>query len=556
MINKTTHKIGWIFAFLFVGGLSVGCGANRSSQPSPTATATPAPTTTPTSTRTPTFTLTSTLSVTPTQIPVKDRDLSAIVLQKPEIPDFYSEDMGYLGPSCMQVTYPGIAEIHENLVTGFNKAYISVVDLSFYDSSIFVYPDEKIAKKAYWTIVNGWPGDVIDIPVIGSESHATLYVDLKNGMYLMELVWRDDETVLELVTFAIRRPDTDEMVRLAQGIQQRVEEPPSPPEKATPPIGGGSGQVAFLSDGMIIKVDTDGRGLTCLVNHMITSFSFSPDGKRIAFTSTTGGCREVSEKKEVCEYENKIYVVKKDGTEQSRLIESQALNPVWSPDGKKILFTIYEPQPYTTSVFIYLGVVNSDGSNQQKISDYFAWEYEWSPDSKLIAFTCSVKYSADVCTMNPDGTNLMHLTKEPSFDLFIQWSSDGKQILYTSSQKDGGYGIHIMDSDGSNPMELIHKRESISDEQWSPDGRKIVYVYRYFTNIFSVNVDGSGDTQLTDHPGPDVCPIWSADSEKIIFITQRNGPREIFIMNADGSDEKLLAWMGGPYDYCPVWLPA
>ena len=112
-----------------------------------------------------------------------------------------------------------------------------------------------------------------------------------------------------------------------------------------------------------------------------------------------------------------------------------------------------------------------------------------------------------------------------------------------------------MDSDGGNPVKLIQKQESIWDEQWSPDGKKIAYVYRYFTNIYSINADGSEETQLTDHPASDVCPKWSPDGKKILFITQRNGPRELFLMNADGSDQKYLVTMGGAYDYCPVWVP-
>jgi Tol biopolymer transport system component len=554
MIRRSGNKAITMVLFLFLAVLAAGCDAYQA-QPASTAVATLAPTMTRTTIWTPTFTLTSTLTPTPTQIPVQDRALSAIVLQKSEIPDFYSEDLAYLGPSCMQVKYPGMADVHKDLVTGFRQMFISYVDLSFYDSSIFVYPDEKQAKIAYRQIKSGWAGDIIDMPVIGSESSAAMLVDLDYGMYFLELVWREDAVVMELLTFAVRKPDAGEMVRLAQGIQRRLEVPSSPAERIASPIGGGSGQIAFISDGMIVRVNSDGSGRTCIVNHSVSSFSFSPDGRKIAFTSTTGGCRQVSEKKAVCEYDSEIYTINDDGTDLALFINPQSMNPVWSPDGKKILFTIFEKQPYQIWGIYFLASINSDGSDKRKISDYFAWKYDWSPDSEHIGFTCFENEKGDVCTMDPNGTNAVHLTGDPSFDMFIQWSPDGKQILYKSDQEGGEYGTYIMDANGGNPKKLIQKDESTSDERFSPDGKKILYVYRYFTNIFSINSDGSGDIQLTDHPGPDVCPIWSPDGEKIVYITQRNGPREIFLMNADGSDQKLLAWMGGEYDICPVWVP-
>jgi Tol biopolymer transport system component len=70
-----------------------------------------------------------------------------------------------------------------------------------------------------------------------------------------------------------------------------------------------------------------------------------------------------------------------------------------------------------------------------------------------------------------------------------------------------------------------------------------------------VNPDGSGDTQLTDSTAADTCPVWSPDGEKIAFLSKRNGPREVFLMNGDGSGQQLVAVMGGQNDYCPVWIP-
>jgi Tol biopolymer transport system component len=544
-------------AFLF-GILLAGCGPGPAPEPSltptPEATATKSPT--PTITPTPTGTPTLTPTATPTPVPVKDRDLSAVILQSSEIPDYYSPDAGYSGPSCMEVLYPEYAEVHENLVNGFNRAYYSIADLSYYDSSVFVYPDEPAARKAYRKIVHEWTGSVVNIPVIGSESFANISVNLYYGMYLMELIWRSDETVMEIVYFAVRKPDADTMVNLARGIQKRLETPPAAAESAETPVGGGSGQIAFISDGRVYKVDPDGGGLTCIANRAATSVSFSPDGKKFAFATATGKCLDPVQQKAVCEWNNQIYVARADGSEMSLLTDAPASDPVWSPDGRKILVRKYKPVQYTADQMTHhLWIMNPDGGEPKELAALGLGDYGWSPDGAEIGFTCSGKANGEICTIHPDGSGLAQLTDNSYYDGFIQWSPDGKKILVDSSAEDNLFTLYLMDAGGGVPVRLVDKSERILGADWSRANGKIAYVYKFHTDIYSVNPDGSGDAQLTDHSAADTCPVWSPDGGKIAFITKRNGPREVFIMNGDGSDQKLVAAMGGGNDYCPVWIP-
>ncbi len=553
-IGKSAPIAAGILVLLLMGELSAGCGLANIGRPS--ATFTPSSTHTPSPTRTftptPTQTLTPTLTPTPTPVPARDRDLSAIVLQKSEIPDYYSEELGYSGPSCMDGIYPEYSEVHKNLVTGFNRAYLSISDLSFYTSSVLVYANEASAEKAYYKIMHAWTGETIKMHDLGDKSIARLMVDLYYGMYLMNVLWRSDETVLEVVYFAVRRPDTAEMEKLAQAIQRRLEAPPSAPEKTATPIGGGSGQVAYISDGMIVKVNTDGTGRTCIVNHNPTSFSYSPDGKRIAYILTERTCLDSG----ACDETDYLYTADADGTDPVLQSSGWIIDPVWSPDGEKILFRTSKLVPYTTnSVTMHLNIMDSDGTDQREILPVWFGPYSWSPDGKSIAFSCFEEKAPDVCTMDEDGGHLTNLTKNAAFDYFIGWSPDGKKILFGSNRDGGGYGLYLMNSDGSELENLIYKSDYIANEKWSPDGKRIAYYYRFHGDVYSFDLEARADSQLTEFSGQDDCPIWSADSRKIVFITQRNGPREIFIMNNDGSDEQLLAWMGGEVSYCPAWVP-
>ena len=55
-----------------------------------------------------------------------------------------------------------------------------------------------------------------------------------------------------------------------------------------------------------------------------------------------------------------------------------------------------------------------------------------------------------------------------------------------------------------------------------------------------MNVDGSGQTRLTNNPAPDTAPAWPPDGAKIAFTSERDGNREIYVMKADGSVQTNL----------------
>jgi TolB protein len=71
-----------------------------------------------------------------------------------------------------------------------------------------------------------------------------------------------------------------------------------------------------------------------------------------------------------------------------------------------------------------------------------------------------------------------------------------------------------------------------------------------FHDVWTINADGTGLTRITHAPWPEFDPSWSPDGKRIAFRSERNGEPEIWIMNADGSQQhRLTAGLS------PAWSP-
>ncbi len=178
-----------------------------------------------------------------------------------------------------------------------------------------------------------------------------------------------------------------------------------------------------------------------------------------------------------------------------------------------------------------------------------------------IAFTSDRDGNLEIYVMNNDGTQQVRLTNNTDTDCLPAVSPDGRKIAFVSKQTtSGNVYIKIMNADGTEQTELTqissstylwHADRSLS---WSPDGRKIAFDSEY--EIFTINVDGSNRTNLTNNPARDFAPAWSPDGSRILFVSYPNGGRaRLHTMNADGSDVRALPSVVGLVDYSPEWSP-
>lgn len=123
--------------------------------------------------------------------------------------------------------------------------------------------------------------------------------------------------------------------------------------------------------------------------------------------------------------------------------------------------------------------------------------------------------------------------------------------------RDGNGEIYVMNPDGTGLTNLSNNPAGESDPSWSPDGTKIVFISNRdgHYQIYSMNADGSGQTNLSNNLFEDVGrPSWSPDGTRIAFMSVRDGSPEIYVMNADGSNQTRLT-NNTAFDNEPVWSP-
>ena len=83
-------------------------------------------------------------------------------------------------------------------------------------------------------------------------------------------------------------------------------------------------------------------------------------------------------------------------------------------------------------------------------------------------------YQYNICTMNPDGTDLRRLTND-GISRNPRWSPDGERIAYISGL-DGAKSLHIMWADGTENKRLIKREYDIRDFWWSPRSHALLVV--------------------------------------------------------------------------------
>jgi Tol biopolymer transport system component len=217
-----------------------------------------------------------------------------------------------------------------------------------------------------------------------------------------------------------------------------------------------------------------------------------------------------------------------------------------------------------------LYVTNADGSGKRKLAQTpwaigaagFRAGPAWSPDGRQLAFTIQLPPGRGLCdragacndeiyVIDADGTGLRRLTRNAVPDGPASWSPDGKTIGFLSWRGRTGADIFVMNPDGSDERQLTRRPGNEGGPDWSPDGQTIAFtavpprpVVTAISadgpprDVYVMNADGSDQRNLTNTPAAaEQGADWSPGGRSLAFGTSDGPPWgvTVFVMNADGS---------------------
>jgi len=279
--------------------------------------------------------------------------------------------------------------------------------------------------------------------------------------------------------------------------------------------------------------------------------ALSPDGQQVAFTH-----REDTQYGAL----GSRWLINSDGSGERRVLGDvhQPKAPVWSPDGGQIAISMQQGGRLSPERKCSEGLP-SEPLLADRDGDYFRVKIEVGSDGQIDAKICYTLLPhpnwglrlVDVATGGFEDLPVDLFSYAPTWDPANDW-----HLVY-----DGELGLVNLDINQGTTWDLTGDVDD-HGPVFSPDGTRIAVSYWQHDHwdIHVMNADGSGRARLTETPlraiveqgingeeqrsWNNAAPVWSPDGSQIAFLTDRNGAWEIWLMGADGSNQRPLLSAG------------
>jgi Tol biopolymer transport system component/tRNA A-37 threonylcarbamoyl transferase component Bud32 len=179
----------------------------------------------------------------------------------------------------------------------------------------------------------------------------------------------------------------------------------------------------------------------------------------------------------------------------TRLIASTQYDgsPQYSPDGKRIVFS----SGRSGSVEVW--VSESDGSNALQLTHFggpAAGTPRWSPDGRKIAFDCDARGNGDIYVISTEGGEPRRLTTDSSNEYVPSWSRDGRWI-YFASDRTGAWQVWKKPAEGGKAVQVTKRGGFAAFESY--DGKTIYYAKGQLQSaLWMVPVAGGKETPVLE----------------------------------------------------------
>jgi Tol biopolymer transport system component len=245
-----------------------------------------------------------------------------------------------------------------------------------------------------------------------------------------------------------------------------------------------------------------------------------------------------------------LYTVRPNGHDLRQITQvvGDAVNPDWSPDGRRIVFELDHP---AGEPFCSVELLNADGRGLVDLTgerNGCEAQPSFTPDGQRIVFerydditNVDAIWSMDltggdrhqITTGTDNGTTDPNVSPDGTTVSFIDFNgADLGQALYTSSL------------DGSNLFQVVPFTFDVAIKQdWAPDGQRLVFTdnadnFDRSANIATIRPDGTGLQYLTDYRSPETRAYvggYSPDGHWIVFRLEDHGRYGLYRMRPNGS---------------------
>ena len=260
-----------------------------------------------------------------------------------------------------------------------------------------------------------------------------------------------------------------------------------------------------------------------------------------------------------------LFIMDWDGHNLQQITQhrSVVLSPKWSPNGKKIAYTAFikrKKKGRNADLLVY-----DFKTRKKKLISYrkgLNSGVSFHPFLPFMYLTLSHNANPDIYRISPNGLIQGRLTRGPRGAMNVEptVSPNGKQIAF-SSDRSGAPMIYTMNENGNNVRRLTFAGRYNAHPSWSPDGNTLAFaawLHGHF-DIYTINVKGKNKLKrltkaykANGKTANNESPMFSPDGRHILFISDRTGNKQLFIVSADGQNEHRITFDKFHYEH-PAW---